>query len=58
VDSPPDLTGEARALDARRLREAAERCELTRRSLELNVTEELALSALGFRMAALVGAPG
>ncbi len=58
VDSPPDLTGEVRALDGRRLREAAERCELTRQSLELNVTEELALSALGFRLATLVGAPG
>ncbi|MBN1528231.1 MAG: AAA family ATPase [Thermoleophilaceae bacterium] len=55
VDSPPDLTGDARSRDARRLREAAERCEATRQSLELNVTEELALSALGFRLAALAG---
>jgi hypothetical protein len=55
VDSPPDLTGDARSRDARRLREAAERCEQTRQSLELNVTEELALSALGFRLAALTG---
>jgi hypothetical protein len=58
VDSPPDLAGEARVRDPRRLREAAERCEQTRQSLELNVTEELALSALGFRLAALAGAPG
>jgi len=57
VDSPPDLTGDARSRDARRLREAAERCEQTRQSLELNVTEELALSALGFRLAALTGEP-
>jgi hypothetical protein len=28
-----------------------------RQSLELNVTEDLALSALGFRLAALGGAP-
>ena len=55
VDSPPDLAGDARSRDARRLREAAERCEQTRQSLELNVTEELALSALGFRLAALTG---
>ena len=55
VDSPPDLAGDARSRDARRLREAAERCEQTRQSLELNVTEELALSALGFRLAALAG---
>ena len=57
VDSPPDLAGDASARDARRLREAAERCEQTRQSLELNVTEELALSALGFRLAALTGSP-
>ena len=57
VDSPPDLAGDA-TCDAGRLREAAERCEQTRQSLELNVTEELALSALGFRLAALTGGPG
>jgi DNA polymerase-3 subunit delta' len=55
VDTPPDPTASG---DGRRLREAAERCEDTRRSLELNVTEELALSALGFRLAALAGDPG
>ena len=43
--------------DPRRLREAVERCEETRQSLELNVTEELALSALTFRLRRLVGAP-
>ncbi len=55
VDSPPDLVGDARSRDSRRLREAAERCEETRQSLELNVTEDLALSVLGFRLAELAG---
>src|SRR3954451_24865666 len=53
VDRSPDLYARARGRDPRRLREAAERCEDTRDSLELNVTEELALSALGFRLAGL-----
>jgi DNA polymerase-3 subunit delta' len=52
------LAEAARGRDPRRLREAAERCEEVRQALELNVNEELALSALGFRLAALVGAPG
>jgi DNA polymerase III subunit delta' len=43
------------AVDPRRLRAAAERCEDARMSLELNVTEDLALEALGFRLARLVG---
>ena len=51
------LVADARGRDPRRLREAAERCEDVRQSLELNVTEELALSALGFRLAELAGAP-
>lgn len=51
------LASKARGRDPRRLREAAERCEDVRQSLELNVTEELALSALGFRLASLVGTP-
>jgi len=46
---------DAADLDPRRLREAAERCEEARMSLQLNVTEELALEALGFRLADLVG---
>jgi DNA polymerase-3 subunit delta' len=45
-----------RSIDPRRLRVAAERCEDARMSLELNVTEDLALEALGFRLARLVGA--
>ena len=46
---------QAHGRDPRRLREAAERCEEVRLSLELNVTEDLALSALGYRLAGLVG---
>ena len=48
---------DARGRDPRRLREAAERCEDVRQALELNVSEDLALSALGLRLAALAGAP-
>jgi DNA polymerase-3 subunit delta' len=44
--------------DARRVREAVLRCEEMRLSLELNPTEELALSALAFRLERLVGAAG
>ena len=50
------LTAAARGRDPRALREAVERCEETRASLEMNVTEELALSALTFRLERLVGA--
>jgi DNA polymerase-3 subunit delta' len=42
--------------DPRRLREAAERCEEARLALQLHPNEELALSALSFRLRALVGA--
>jgi DNA polymerase-3 subunit delta' len=55
-DRAPALAEQARSRDPRRLREAAERCEAVRQSLELNVTEDLALSALGFRLGALAGA--
>lgn len=58
ADRAPELLEAATGRDPRRLRAAAERCEDTRLSLELNVTEELALEALGFRLAALVGPPG
>jgi DNA polymerase III subunit delta' len=57
ADRAPALAERARGRDPRRLREAAERCEDARVSLELNPNEELALSALGFRLAALVGPP-
>ena len=43
ADRAAALAGAPAARDARRLREAAERCEDARQSLELNVTEELAL---------------
>ncbi len=49
------LAPNARSRDPRRLRAAAERCEETRLALELNVTEDLALEALGYRLAGLVG---
>jgi DNA polymerase III subunit delta' len=55
-DRAPALAEQARSRDPRQLREAAERCEDVRQALELNVTEDLALSALGFRLAALAGA--
>jgi DNA polymerase-3 subunit delta' len=54
-DRVPALAAEARARDPRRLRTAAERCEETRESLELNVSEDLALQALSFRLRRLVG---
>ena len=49
-------TASAHAREPRRLLAAAQRCEDVRLSLELNVTEDLALEALGFRLARLVGA--
>ena len=55
-DRAASLGALARARDPRRLRAAAERCEDVRLSLEVNVTEELALEALGFKLARLVGA--
>lgn len=55
-DRAPAPAEQARSRDPRRLREAAERCEDVRQSLELNVTEDLALAALGFRLGALAGA--
>ena len=55
ADRAPALAERARSRDPRRLREAAERCEDVRQSLELNVSEDLALSALGFRLTALAG---
>ena len=57
-DRAAALAERAAARDPRRLREAAERCEDVRQALELNVSEDLALSALGLRLAALAGSPG
>ena len=55
-DRASALAASARSRDPRHLRAAAERCEDVRLSLELNVTEDLALEALGYRLASLVGA--
>ncbi|MEX2195696.1 MAG: AAA family ATPase [Thermoleophilaceae bacterium] len=55
-DRAAALAAVAEGRDTRRLRDAAERCEDARQSLELNVTEDLALSALSFRLRSLVGA--
>ena len=51
------LAGAARGRDSRRLRDAVDRCEDARLSLEVNVTEDLALTALSVRLEQLVGAP-
>ena len=48
-DQADELTELARGREPRRLREAVERCEQTRDSLELNVNEELALTALSLQ---------
>jgi DNA polymerase-3 subunit delta' len=50
------LAASGPARDPRRLRMAAERCEDVRLALQVNVTEDLALEALGYRLARLVGA--
>jgi DNA polymerase III subunit delta' len=57
ADRSGRLAERARGRDPRRLRQAAERCEEARQALELNVTEDLALAALGFRLTALTGSP-
>jgi len=54
-DRAEALAASTHARDTRRLRAAAERCEDVRLSLQVNVTEDLALDALGFRLARLVG---
>jgi len=56
TDRAASLAEAAHGRDPRRLRVAAERCEDVRQSLELNVSEDLALSALGFRLTDLAGA--
>ena len=55
VDRCETLAGAARGRDSRRLRDAVDRCEDTRLSLELNVAEDLALSALSIRLEEIVG---
>lgn len=52
-DRLADLQSRAAALDPARPRRAAELVQDTRRRLDLNVSEELALEALAFRLAAV-----
>jgi DNA polymerase III subunit delta' len=49
------LQSQAAGLDPNRAREAAELVQDTRSRLDLNVSEELALEALSFRLAAVLG---
>jgi DNA polymerase-3 subunit delta' len=58
TDRIDTLAAAAQARDARRLRQAAELCEDTRQSLQLNVQEDLALTSLSLRLRRLVGSPG
>jgi DNA polymerase-3 subunit delta' len=53
ADRLTDLRSRAAGLDPRRPRRAAELVQDTRRRLDLNVSEELALEALAFRLAAV-----
>jgi DNA polymerase-3 subunit delta' len=55
TDRAPTLSRSAPGRDPRKLREAVQRCEEARQSLELNVSEELALTALTLRLERLVG---
>jgi DNA polymerase III subunit delta' len=57
IDRIDTLAAAARGRDEQRLRAAVERCEDARLTLELNVSEDLALTALSLRLARLVGAP-
>jgi DNA polymerase-3 subunit delta' len=54
-DRAPTLATAAPGRDPRKLREATEVCEQARQSLELNVSEDLALTALTLRLERLVG---
>jgi DNA polymerase III subunit delta' len=54
-DRLPQLQSAAPDLDPNRARQAAELVQDTRRRLDLNVSEELALEALSFRLAAVLG---
>ena len=54
-DRLPELESQAAGLDPKAARRAAELVQDTRRRLDLNVSEELALEALSFRLAAVLG---
>jgi len=58
LDRRPELERDAEGRSPARLREAVELVRDTRLRLELNVSEELALEALAYRLGALLGAPG
>jgi DNA polymerase-3 subunit delta' len=53
-DRLPQLQSQAESLDPGAARQAAEQVQDTRRRLDLNVSEELALEALSFRLAAVL----
>lgn len=54
-DRLAQLQSQAENLDRNAARQAAEQVQDTRRGLDLNVSEELALEALSFRLAAVLG---
>jgi DNA polymerase III subunit delta' len=54
ADRPAELAAEAEGADPQRLRAAVELVEDTRQRLVLNVAEELALEALGYRLERLL----
>ncbi len=54
VDRAEEIRSDARDLDARRARRGAELAIDTRRRLQVNVAEELAVEALVFRLEALL----
>lgn len=58
LDRRPELERDAAGRSPARLREAVELVRDTRLRLELNVSEELALEALAYRLQALLAAPG
>jgi DNA polymerase-3 subunit delta' len=57
ADRPDELAAEAEGADPQRLRRAVELVEGTRQRLALNVSEELACEALGYRLENLLAAP-
>ena len=56
VDRRPEIESDAQGRDGRRLREGLELVAETRLSLPLNVSEELALEALSYRLEATLAA--
>ncbi|MDQ4040822.1 MAG: hypothetical protein M3141_03635, partial [Actinomycetota bacterium] len=56
ADRPDELTADARDADPQRYRQAVELVEDTRQRLALNVNEELACEALGYRLERLLAA--